>query len=356
MDLAISQRHPIILHKKDHLSRLLCRYLHNSNMHIGPTGLMGLLCLRYHILGAKTQVRDISRTCVTCQKSYARTTEQLMGQLPPSRVTPAPPFTTTGADFAGPFTLRKGHTRKPVWVKGYVCLFICMATKCTHLEMVMDLSTQAFTAALRRFIARRGRPEHLITDNGTNFVGARKELEAVYNQLSTKETQESLSQFLNDQRIKWTHTPARSPHFGGLWEAGVKAMKVLLHKTLGTSRLICEEMHTVLAEAEAILNSRPLTPLDSAPVDGAQVLTPGHFLVGRSLKALPESTNTTSKITSLKRWNLCQRLSSEIWENGAKITFDNFSNITSGSIQKDRNKQEMSSFLRTRSSSITLGL
>ena len=81
-----------------------------------------------------------------------------MGQLPPIRATPAPSFTTTGADFAGPFTLRKGHTRKPVWVKGYACIFVCLTTKAVHIELVLDLSTDSFIACLKRFVSRHGLP------------------------------------------------------------------------------------------------------------------------------------------------------------------------------------------------------
>ena len=314
MDLKEDQMHPTILHRKDSLTTLIARHVHHKNMHVGPTGLMGILNLDYHIIGVKALAKDISKTCITCQKIYARTTDQIMGQLPPQRACPAPPFTATGADFAGPFTLRKGHTRKPVWIKGYVCLFVCLTTKSIHLELVMDLSTEAFLAALKRFVARRGRPSTLMTDNGTNFVGARRELSELYQLLSTSKARESMSQYLADQKIKWLHTPARSPHFGGIWEAGVKQMKMLLHKTLGTQRLTSEEFYTVITEVEAILNSRPLTPLDSAPLDGAQALTPGHFLVGRSLKALPERPDTTTKLTSLRRWNLCQRLTQDLWD------------------------------------------
>ncbi len=72
-------------------------------------------------------------------------------------------------------------------------------------------------------------------------------------------------------------------------------------------------MFTTLAQIEATLNSRPLTPLDSAPEDGVQALTPGHFLVGRPLSAIPERDVTGCKHTSLKRWNLCQRISQDFW-------------------------------------------
>ena len=269
IELTVKQKHPIILHRKDELTILIATHVHHTNMHVGPTGLMGILCLDYHIIGAKALVKEISGSGVTCQKNYAHTTYQLMGQLPPHRACPAPPFTSTGPDFAGPFILRKGFIQKPVWVKGYVCLFVCLTTKSVHLELVLDLRTDEFLAALRRFVARRGRPALLLTDNGTNFVGAKKELQDFCHLLSSQPTQELVSQYFFDNHIEWSHSPARSPHFGGIWEVGVKHMKTLLYKHMNTQRLTAEELYTVLAEVEAILNSCPLTPLDSAPVDGA---------------------------------------------------------------------------------------
>ena len=317
-DLEQSAKHPAILHRRDNLSRLMCRHIHELNQHIGPTGLLGLLSSDYRIVGAKYLVREISRSCVTCRKVYARTSEQLMGQLPPTRLTPAPAFTHVGADFAGPFTLKKGHTRKPTFIKAYVCLFICLSMKAIHLELVMDLTVEAFVACLKRFVARRGCPETLHTDNGTNFVGARKEISALYDLLESHDTQEKFGLCCTVQRIQWTHTPGRAPHFGGIWESAVRSMKTLLLKSVGVQRLTSEEFYTVLAEVEATLNSRPLVPLDSTPTDGVQALTPGHFLVGRPLRALPEKTDQTSSISSLRRWNLCQRLSAEFWSRWSK--------------------------------------
>ena len=100
------------------------------------------------------------------------------------------------------YTSRMGHTRKPVWIRGYICLFVCLTTKSVHLELVMDLCTEAFLAALRRFVAGRGTPSTLMTDNGTIFVGARRELSELYQLLSTTESKESVSQYLSDQRIE----------------------------------------------------------------------------------------------------------------------------------------------------------
>ncbi len=81
-----------------------------------------------------------------------------MGQLPTNRVIPSSPFHHTGADFAGPIKLKWGYTRKPVYIDSYICVFICMATKAVHIEMVLNLSTADFLATLRRFISRRGLP------------------------------------------------------------------------------------------------------------------------------------------------------------------------------------------------------
>ena len=143
------------------------------------------------------------------------------------------------------------------------------------MELVSDLSTAAFLACLRRFIARRGRPSHILTDNGTNFVGARRELEEVHNLLEAKTSSDELQHFFTNQRVNWSHIPGRAQHFGGLWEAAVKSMKILLSKSVGSHRLTFEEISTILTEAEAVMNSRPLTALDSTPTYGIQVLTPG---------------------------------------------------------------------------------
>ena len=122
----------------------------------------------------------------------------------------------------------------------------------------MDLTTEAFMAAFGRFVARRGRPNTILSDNGTNFVGAHRVIDAAYHHLDLQDSDGSLLQFLADQRITWKHSPARFPHFGGIWEAGVRQMKSLLYKHLGPRKLTTEQMYTVLTKVEAILNSRPL--------------------------------------------------------------------------------------------------
>ena len=76
-----------------------------------------------------------------------------MGEPPQARSRPAPTFSQVGVDFAGPISLKLGHTRKPVIVKAYIGLFVCLVTKAVHIELVSDLSTDDFLAAFRRFVA-----------------------------------------------------------------------------------------------------------------------------------------------------------------------------------------------------------
>ena len=132
------------------------------------------------MLGARQLARKVCRSCVPCRKVAAKTGNQMMGQLPTDRVTPHFPFEVTGMDYAGPPTLKKGHTRRPVYIKAYLALFVCFTTKAVHIEVVEDLTTEAFLAALKRFISRRGLPVQLHSDNGSNFVGARNDLQLLY--------------------------------------------------------------------------------------------------------------------------------------------------------------------------------
>ena len=104
-----------------------------------------------------------------------------------------------------------------------------------HLEAVTDLTTEAFLAALRRFVSRRGLPTLIQSDNGTNFVGAHKESLQAYQQLEQLHDKEEVAYYLSTHRIQWKHIPSRSPNFGGLWETAVKSFKSLLRKIAGTT-------------------------------------------------------------------------------------------------------------------------
>ncbi|XP_072401047.1 uncharacterized protein [Diabrotica undecimpunctata] len=165
------------------------------------------------------------RNCITCFKAAPKLETYLMGNLPSSRLTPSRPFTHSGLDYAGPFLLKDRLTRNYKTIKGYVALFICLATKAIHLEVVSSLTTECFIAALRRFTSRRGKCASILSDNGSTFKGANNKLS---NFLKTNNS--ALHDTLSSEGIDWKFIPPRSPHFGGIWEAGVKSVKYLLNE------------------------------------------------------------------------------------------------------------------------------
>ncbi|GFS58785.1 integrase catalytic domain-containing protein [Trichonephila clavipes] len=234
---------------------------------------------------------------------------QLMGDLPPIRFQQIRPFESTGLDFAGPLTTKYAHKQSVTKFKSYICLFICTATKAVHLELVSDLSTAAFLADLRRFIARRSCPSKIISDNGSNFKGASSHLRKLVDLC----LQEEVQNFLSLKGIEWSFIPPYTPHFGGLWESAIKSAKQLLIKATNSVLLNFEECSTLLIQIEACLNSRPLTELSPDPSD-FNALTPAHFLVGGHIRQFPEPSQPSRSVGHSERWNLIQRLRQYFWD------------------------------------------
>ena len=192
-------------------------------------------------------------------------------------------------------------------------MFVSLTVKAVHLEVVSNLTSEALVATLRRFVARRGCPTLIWSDNGTNFVGANHELKEMYEFLSRKDVRDAIANSCVSLGVEWKFIPEHSPHFGGLWEAAVKSMKKHLRRVVGDVKLTFEELSTMLTQIEACLNSRPLVPFNAPDDDGIDVLTPGHFLIGRPLCALPDPSSSYCSMSLLKRWDLCQNLVRNFW-------------------------------------------
>ena len=286
--LSYSQMHPIILCGKHSITRLIIRSQHLRLLHAGPTLLSSSLSRRFSIIGLRKTVRSVTRQCITCRRLTIRPQPQMMGQLPLERITPGSVFNEVGVDYAGPLYVKCGMVRRTSTRKAYICLFVSLAIKAVHLELVSDLTTEAFIATLRRFIARRGHPSLIWSDHGRNFVGASRELRELHEFLTQQATEGIISQFCSTLNIQWRFTPERGPHFGGLWEAAVKSAKTHLKRVVGDTQLTFEEMTTFLTQVEACLNSRPLVAVNTPDDDGIEALTPGHFLIGQPLCALPD--------------------------------------------------------------------
>lgn len=170
---------------------------------------------------ARTNVRNFIQRCIPCFRQKNKLSQQQMGNLPSERITPARSFLNCGVDYAGPINMRTSEIRNSKVIKGYIAVFVCLVTRALHLELVSELTTEAFIAAFRRFVARRGKCQTMMSDNGSNFVGARRELKSLEDILQ--------SQYLTNQLARegthWKLIPPSAPHFGGMWEAGVKSVK-----------------------------------------------------------------------------------------------------------------------------------
>ncbi|XP_062703775.1 uncharacterized protein LOC109410486 [Aedes albopictus] len=306
-------KHQLLLPSRHPVTVAIVRHLHKTNMHVGQRALLAVVRQQFWPLRAKNVIRDVIHKCTPCYRANPKRATQLMGDLPEYRVQAAYPFANVGIDFAGPFTLRAAvSTRKSVMTKGYVCVFVCMATRAMHLEAVSNLSTDAFLGALQRFVSRRGLPNKIFSDNATNFVGANNELARLADLFNTEMHQKKLNGFCVHRNIEWSFIPPRSPHFGGIWEAGVKSAKFHLRPILADHKLSYEELATVLAQIEATLNSRPLIPSSDDPND-LTAITPAHFLIGREFQAVLEPSYDHVKPGRLSRWQVLQDLKQKYW-------------------------------------------
>ncbi|XP_022838073.1 uncharacterized protein LOC111365109 [Spodoptera litura] len=310
--LDLDRLHPIVLDDKNPLTFLLVADAHKKTLHGGVHLMLNYLRSRYWILKVKGLVKTYIHKCFVCAKLNARSRTQQMGELPKVRVTPARPFLHSGVDFAGPYDVLMSKGRGAKTKKSYISIFICMSTRAVHLELVGDLSSEAFIAAYRRFVSRRGRCSDLWSDQGRNFVGANKLLAEAFKEANF-EFGDQISSLLAAVGTQWHFIPAYSPNFGGLWEAGVKSMKFHLKRIMNKS-LTFEEMTTVLCQVEACLNSRPLCPIIESDLNNLDVLTPGHFLIGESPITIPSPSLKDVSQSSLSRWQHCQRILSNFWD------------------------------------------
>lgn len=308
-------KHPFILPKESVLTTLIISDAHSRTLHGGTQITLSFTRQNYWIIRGRTAVKSFILKCVRCTRFRQQRAQQLMGQLPIERVTPSRPFLHSGVDYAGPFTIKTWKGRNAKTYKGFISLFICLATSAIHLELVTDYTSEAFIATYRRFTSRRGICATLTSDCGTNFQGADKELK---NLLSASSSEwKKISACLISDGTQWKFNPPSAPHFGGKWEAGVKSVKYHLKRTIGDSILTYEEMYTLLTQIEVVLNSRPLCRLSDDPED-MSVLTPGHFLIGDNLSTIPEPSLSLVQISHLSRWQLLQQKLESFWSYWSK--------------------------------------
>lgn len=311
-EYSYDKKHPILLHANHTLTKLIFEHEHVMLMHAGPQHLLTSIRERFWPIGGRNLARRTARLCFICRRVRGRTMNNVMGNLPAERLTPDYPFNVVGLDFAGPFMITDRKGRGCKITKCYLCIFVCFKYKCIHLETVSELSKDAFILGLKRFCGRRGKPRQINCDNGTNFVSACKEINSF---LETYK--DPIFDFAADEGIEFRFSPAYAPHFGGLWEAGVKSAKFHISRILGKTHLTYEELSSLFTQVEAILNSRPLCPLSPSP-DDYSPLTPAHFLIGRPFTSLPAPCLLEHNTNRLDRYERLEQYKQHFWQRWTK--------------------------------------
>ena len=228
-----------------------------------------------------------------------------MADLPAERVTPdKPPFSAVGVDCFGPFLVKRGRKE----VKWYGVIYTCLAVRAIHLEVLYTMDTDSFINSLRRFIARRGTPEIIRSDNGTNFVAGNKEL----NQAISEWNNERINDFLLQRHVKWVFNPPSASHHGGCWERCIRTVRKVLNALLNEQPLDDEGLSTLFCEVEAIINSRPITRTSDDPAD-LEPLTPNHLLLFRSESNLPPGIFSSDDMYARRKWKQVQYLADVFW-------------------------------------------
>ncbi|XP_058816087.1 uncharacterized protein LOC131679391 [Topomyia yanbarensis] len=314
--IPVDGRHPIVL-PKHRLTDMIATREHHKTLHAGPILLLSSLRQGFWPLGGRNLVRNIVHGCMVCARAKPKPLQQLMGDLPSVPVNQAYPFQKVGVDLAGPMYVRTSlRNKRSPFFKAYITVYVCMATKAVHLDLVSDLTTGTFIASLRRFVGRRGKPAHIYCDNATNFVGAQRELEELRKLFRTQVHQDAVRRQRNTVPLHPTSLSHIRWNLGSLREI-LKSVKTLLRKILGNAHLTESELQTALIQVESMLNSRPITPFPDNPSDEL-ALTPRHFLIDRPLNAVPDPDCREVPESRLSRWERVQQLTQHFWSRWHK--------------------------------------
>jgi hypothetical protein len=295
--------HPIILPRKHTVTKLIIRNIHICEGHMGVSHILTTLRQRFWILHGAAAVKDVIRHCISCQRQNTIACSQLMAPLPAERVKAGGySFSHTGLDYFGPFNVKQGRSV----VKRYGCIFTCLQTRAVHIEVAHSMGTDSFIMVLTRSISRRGIPSDIYSDNGSNFIGAERELRSWIKSLD----QSLISNKMLRQRIQWHFTPPYASHRGGIWERIIRSIRRVLSCVLREQNPSDETLMTTLVDVERILNNQPIVPLVTDDPENI-ALTPNSLLLLRS------NTGLNSNCTILQRyraqWKQAQYLTALFW-------------------------------------------
>ena len=309
IEVGFNVKYPIILDARHPFVKLFLEHTHVKHYHQGAEYLRSIVQEHYTILKLRSSLRSIKAHCLRCREFQAVTMQPIMSDLPKERLAyQSPPFTNTGVDYFGPFYVTVRRTTEKRW--GF--LFTCLTTRAVHVEIVTSMDTSSCVMGVERFVSRRGTPAMIWSDNGSNFIGAEKELRESIEKWNVV----NIAAELAHKGIKWRFNPPSAPHQGSIWERLVRSFKRVLYTILGTRRLTDEVLHTTFFLVENALNSRPLTSVSADPCD-LNVITPNHFLLGEHSTGIPSVVGNI-EFDHRKRYARAQSYANVIWSRWIK--------------------------------------
>ncbi|XP_045032633.1 uncharacterized protein LOC123474486 [Daphnia magna] len=287
---------PILLPANERIVDLLIHHHHVKRKHTGVQSTLTYLRNRFWIIRVRQRIKSVIKHCGKCQRAQSRPFDEEAASMPLDRTKKAQPFEIIGIDYFGPMYVleevlliekdKEGNDVEKTRVgekKVHACLFTCAVTRAVHLELVTILTTKTFMLALRRMMSRREDCKTIYSDNASTFTCAAK--------LVTEDP--TLANWLSSKGIEWKFSPSLAPWWGGFWERMVRSVKEPLRKVLGKMKVSYDQLHTILVEIEAIVNSRPLTYV-SGDAQAYEVLSPQRLLTGRQPGATPEASELTT--------------------------------------------------------------
>ena len=297
---------PKLLPRKEYFTFLVIKDCHERLMHSGVAHTLSQIRHQYWIPSGRREVQKVIRECRRCRKALGG--PYLMPKMPSwptSRMLSSAPFSFTGLDYLGPLYIKDNEKISKCWV----CLFTCLAVRAIHLELIHDLSAEEFLQCLRRFIARRGKPVEIISDNAPQFKVAKTLLDRLWFQALSDV---SVQSYISKEGINWKFIVQLAPWMGGFYERLVGLVKLALRKSLSRSCLTATQLYTILTEVEAVLNSRPLVYVGS-DIESGLSLTPSHFLLVNPKTGVPV-LDTESDPEYLQKITLKENLITK-WRN-----------------------------------------
>ena len=307
--VSYERKHPVLLPFDSNVSRIIVRSVHDES-HSGVSTTVAKVRRKYWIVRVHKIAKSMKHCCVKCRKLAQKLESQFMAELPVERLSPnTPPFYYTAVDYFGPYVVKVGRNKT---MKHYGVLFTCLNTRAVHVEMAVDLSTMEFLQVLRRFFAVRGYPRVMLSDNGTQFVGADRELREAIDAFDVV----TLKQFCADKFMEWKFVTPNAPHQNGCAEALVKSCKRALKQAVGEQILAPFELYTYFLEAANIVNDRPIGRIPNDPDDGSYIC-PNDILLGRSSQHVPQGPFRETR-NPRHRVEFVQKIVDSFWKSWSK--------------------------------------